>query len=103
MLSESTRELIEARKQIKELQAELDAAKNYKKPTMKPLKVRFPSSVESGCEMLADKINEQWSKSDVARAAMYLGLKQLNEVSEMGDKKVNGLMHIISLRYKFQK
>ncbi|AUR84942.1 coil containing protein [Vibrio phage 1.064.O._10N.261.52.E2] len=102
MLSETTKELLEARKQIKELKAQI-AAEKTKKPTMKPMSVRFHSSAESGCEMLANKYDWQWSKSDIARAAMYLGLKQLNEVSNMSEKQLNGLMHVINLRCKFGK
>jgi hypothetical protein len=70
---------------------------------MKPMQVRFPSSAESGCEMIASKYDWQWNKSDIARAAMYLGLQQLNEVSDMGFERINGLMHIVNLRSKFQK
>lgn len=103
MLSETTKELLAARDQIKVLKAELEAAKTKKKATMETLKVRFPTSIHSGCDMLADQYDWQWNKSDVARAAMYLGLQQLNEVGESGFNRINGLMHIINLRMKFQK
>ena len=47
---------------------------------------------------MLDQTMENWNKSDIARAAMYLGLKQLNEVMNHDPKKANGLMHIIKIR-----
>lgn len=98
MYSEATVELLAAKAQIEELRAELAAKRAMQKPTMETLKVRFPSSIDSGCEMLADKMDDKWSKSDIARAAIYLGLKQINEVLERDPKKANGLMQVIKLR-----
>ena len=97
MYSEATKALLAASEHMDDVRAELAAKKRKKKQTMSPLNVRFPSSVESGCNML-DQSMENWNKSDIARAAMYLGLKQLNEVMNHDPKKVNGLMHIIKIR-----
>lgn len=102
MLSETTKQLLEARKEIEKLKKQL-ADEKSKKNTMKPMKVRFPSSAESGCEMLAGKYDWKWSKSDIARAAIYLGLQQLNEVSEISKEQINGLMHVIELKQKLKK
>ena len=96
MYSEITKELLEASAQIESMRAEL-ACKKRKKQVMKTLRVRFPSSVNSGCEILSDEF-DNWNKSDIARAAMYLGLQQIKEVLDRDPKKANGLMHVIKLR-----
>lgn len=97
MYSEATKALLEASEHMAQLRAEQAAKKAKQKQTMSPINVRFPSSVESGCKMLDEKM-ENWNKSDIARAAMYLGLKQLNEVMTHDPKKANGLMHLIKMR-----
>jgi|GEM_PF-4968127 len=102
MYSKETEALLEAMAHMEQLKAELAAKKASQRPNMDTLKVRFPSSVHSGCEMLADKM-DNWNKSDIARAAIYLGLQQLNEVLERDAKKANGLMHIIKIRAQLGK
>lgn len=101
MYSEITNELLAATAQVEEMRAELAAKKRSKKEVMKPINYRFPSSVKSGCEMMAENVADSdfaWNESDIARAAMYLGLQQLNEVYERDNKKLNGLMHVIKMR-----
>lgn len=101
MYSEITTQLLEASAQIESMRAELAASKKSKKDTMKSLNYRFPSSAKTGCEMMAEKVSNadlKWNESDIARAAMYLGLQQLNEVFDRDEKKLNGLMHIIKMR-----
>lgn len=101
MYSEITNQLLEAAAHVEDMRAELSAKKNKKKETMKPLNYRFPTSAKSGCEMMADKsesLELNWNESDIARAAIYLGLQQLNEVYERDGKKFNGLMHVIKMR-----
>lgn len=107
MYSEITTKLLEAAAQVESMRAELNEKKKLnKKETMKPLNYRFPSSIKSGCEDMAEKCEMsdlKWNESDVARSALYLGLQQLNEVFERDEKKLNGLMHVIKMRLALGK
>lgn len=97
MYSEITESLLEAIAHIESERVKLEREKSEKKEVMETLKVRFPSSINSGCEMISEEF-DNWNKSDVARAAMYLGLKQIKEVLDRDPNKANGLMHVIKLR-----
>lgn len=101
MYSEITQELLEAHAHIEQMRAELAAKrsmerKNKKTVQMEKLHYRFQPSAKSGICMLSEKLN--FTESEIARAAMHLGLQQLNEVYERDQKKVNSLMHVIKLR-----
>lgn len=105
MFSETTKELLEASKKIGDLRVELESKKNKKQP-MGPLNYRFKKSTKSEIEDLSCKlsgVHRSWNESEVARAAMYLGLKQLREIYDHDKKQANGLMHIIKMRMGFIK
>lgn len=105
MFSETTKELLEASKKIGDLRVELESKKKKKQP-MGPLNYRFKKSTKSEIEELSCKLSDvhrNWNESEVARAAMYLGLKQLREVYDHDKKQASGLMHIIKMRIGFIK
>lgn len=105
MFSETTKQLLEASKKLGVMREELGSGKKSK-PTMKPLNYRFQSGVKSSIEDLSFNLSSdahKWSESEVARAAMYLGLKQLEEVYSNDKKQATGLMHVIKLRLSFFK
>ena len=105
MFSETTAQLLDASKKISELRVELEQIKKKKEP-MCALNYRFKKETKTEIEDLAlnlSSVNRKWTESDVARAAMYLGIKQIMEVYEHSQKQANGLMHVIKLREKFQK
>lgn len=106
MFSETTKQLLEASKAIGQVRAELEAKKLKKQP-MSPLNYRFQNTAKFKIKDLSDSLSigegKDWSESEVARAAMYLGLKQIREICDEDKKQAKGLMHIISIRLKFNK
>jgi len=63
---------------------------------MKPLNVRFDSTVFDSVNQLSEKTIE--SKSDIARAAMQIGLKHL---LALDSRKLSGSINIAKLRIMF--
>jgi hypothetical protein len=63
---------------------------------MKPLNVRFDKTVFDNLDLLSEKTTE--SKSDIARAAMQIGLKHL---LALDSRKLTGSIHIAKLRIMF--
>ena len=105
MFSETTKQLLEASKKISLLRTELELNKPKKQP-MSSINYRFKQSTKSEIEGLSfdlSNVHRNWSESEVARAAMYLGLKQLREVYDHDKNQANGLMHIIKMRMGFIK
>lgn len=105
-MNETTKQLLEASKAIAHVRAELEASKSKKQP-MSALNYRFQSIAKDQIKELSRDLSlgdgKDWSESEVARAAMYLGLKQIREIQDDNKKQAKGLMHIISLRLKFKK
>lgn len=105
-MNETTKQLLEASKAIGQVRAELEASKSKKQP-MTALNYRFQNIAKEQIKNLSRDLSlgdgKNWSESEVARAAMYLGLKQIREVQDEDKKQAKGLMHIIALRMKLIK
>lgn len=105
MFSETTQQLLKASEELAKTRESI-TSKPAKKSPMEKIHYRFNSQTKSEISELAFNIsskNSKWSESDVARAAMYIGMKQIKEVLEHDKKQASGLMHIIKLRLKFFK
>lgn len=63
---------------------------------MKPLNVRFDSSAFEAIDAISDRT--KLSKSDIARAAMQIGLRDLEKLN---DTMVVGKVNIAKLRIMF--
>lgn len=73
-------------------------AKGKKKP-MQKLNYRFSNSISEECESIAEQF-EAHNQSDIARAAMALGLRKLKEaLKNEGEQHCNGLIHIGKMRH----
>lgn len=105
MFSETTKQLLEASKAVSDIKLDLEKKKSKKEP-MSPLNYRYLTSTKKEIEDLSFNLSsptKKWSESEVARAAMYLGMKQIQEVLDQDKTQANSLMHIIKLRLKFFK
>lgn len=86
--------------EIDSLDIEIKASK--KKHPMSKLNYRFGRGVQAECEAIADMF-EAHNQSDIARAAMALGLKELRAKAEEDLKFANGLVHIGKIRHELFK
>ena len=105
MFSETTQQLLKASEELAKTRESI-SSKPSKKSPMEKIHYRFNSQTKNEISELAFNISSKdskWSESDVARAAMYIGMKQIKEVLDHDKKQANGLMHIIKLRLKFFK
>lgn len=82
------------------LDIEIKASK--KKTPMGKLNYRFGKGVQSECEAIAVMF-ENHNQSDIARAAMTIGLRELRARAEEDLKFANGLIHIGKIRHEFFK
>lgn len=83
---------------------ELDIEVNVKqkKEPMEKLNYRFNKSVRSECEAISE-ILACHNQSDVARAAIALGIAQIKKALNDSERQANGLVHIGKLRHDFLK
>lgn len=93
--------------ELQDAKAELDKAKadGIKKTLKQKLNYLFSPSVKSRVNKLSSsKFTDGFNDSDVARAAMYIGLSQLEEaVKEKDERRVRGLLHLAKLRSSLGK
>lgn len=73
-----------------------------KKEPMEKLNYRFNKGVQRECESLADMF-ECHNQSDVARAAIAIGLAKLRSLAKEETRKANGMVHLGKIRHDFLK
>lgn len=90
-------------KEIKEQVAE-KKRQGKKKSVKKRLNYLFSSKSQSDIKALAGQscFDGLHNESDIARAALRLGLKQLQEALADDPKRASGLIHIQKLRAMFE-
>lgn len=77
---------------------EIKTPKSDKKP-MQKLNYRFSSSISKECESLSIQLDAH-NQSDIARAAMAIGLHKLKTILEKeGEKQCSGHVHIGKMRH----
>ena len=86
--------------EIEDLDIEIKASK--KKEPMEKLNYRFNKRVKSECEALSEMLTGH-NQSDVARAAIALGISQIKKALKDGERQANGIVHIGKLRHDLLK
>lgn len=67
---------------------------------MQKLNYRFSKGVQAKCEEISSQF-ECFNQSDIARAAMAIGLNQIKEHMKNEPSKASGFIHIGKLRHDF--
>lgn len=86
--------------EIDNLDIEIKAT--VKKPPMEKLNYRFGKGVKSECESIADMF-ESHNQSDIARAAMAIGLREVRAMIEKNPTMANGMIHTGKIRHELFK
>lgn len=101
MYSDTTKELLDSIVELEDIRAGMIKDKEPKQIKTK-LNYLFNQKTQEGIKDLAKlQISEGFSESEIARAAMMIGLKELEKAGDNG-KHLRGLLHISRLRNKFQ-
>lgn len=105
MFSTITKNLLAASRELAETRLEINR-KNGKSPNMEKIHYRFPTRVKYSCEKMSNNLStndKEWTESDVARAAMYLGMKELEAVYNEDKVVARSLMHLLAIKAKLFK
>lgn len=105
MFSETTKKLLDAARQIRDLKDEQKKLAEGKKKVqpMEKIHYRFPAKTKSECAKLAKSLSFDgfdYSESEVARAALHIGLQELERVKQKDKRCAQSLMKIIGMRHK---
>lgn len=73
-----------------------------KKEPMEKLNYRFSKGVQRECEAISE-LFEYHNQSDVARAAIAIGITKIKEAIKKDSNHANGIIHIGKLRHDFLK
>lgn len=92
--------------ELKEIRESVEQKKKegQKKPNKAKLNYLFSKKTSSDIKSLAFNVgfNGVHSESDIARAAMRIGIKALQEALDEDAKRASGLIHIQKLRAMFE-
>ncbi len=105
MYSEITKSLLAASKELAETRLKLNR-ENGKVKNLEKIHYRFPTKVKVKCSDLSQSLSTEsktWTESDIARAAMYLGMKELESVYKQDKIVARSLMHLLSIKAKLFK
>lgn len=104
-MTTTTEKLLAAIDEIESLRSELKKKKETEKnkQTMEKLNYRFPSTIKHGIKTISDDL--EMSESDIARVAMYLGMKELLSTARKSDgvRIAKGTIHINKIRIMLDK
>jgi hypothetical protein len=101
MYTETTKELLESIVEIEDIRAK--EKKKKKKPLKQRLNYLFTKKSSSDIKDIAENpLMEGFSESEIARAAMYIGLSEIQKAIEKDRKHARGLLHISRLKTMFQ-
>lgn len=81
---------------------EVEVKVKQKKEPMEKLNYRFNKGVQRECEAISE-LFDCHNQSDVARAAIALGLAQIKALAKESNRKANGMVHIGKMRHDFLK
>ena len=73
-----------------------------KKEPMEKLNYRFNKGVQRECESLAEMFDCH-NQSDIARAAIAIGLNQIKTLANECNRKANSIVHVGKIRHDFLK
>lgn len=105
MFSTITKNLLAASRELAETRLEINRKKG-KSPNMEKIHYRFPTKVKYSCEEMSANLSteeKEWTESDVARAAIYIGMKELQAVYDEDKVVARSLMHLLSIKAKLFK
>lgn len=105
MFSEVTKALLSASRELAETRLKLDREKG-KVENLEKIHYRFPTKVKPKCQELSDLLStdsKTWTESDIARAAMYIGMKELESVCKKDKTVARSLMQLLSIKSKLFK
>lgn len=105
MYSEITKSLLAASRELAETRLKINR-ENGKVKNLEKIHYRFPTNVKVSCSDLSESLSTEdkvWTESDIARAAMYLGMKELENVHKQDKVVARSLMHLLSIKAKLFK
>lgn len=101
MYTDTTKELLDSIIELEDIRAGM-VEKGTPKQAKTKLNYLFNQKTQDLIRKIASlQIAEGFNESEIARAAMYIGLQELLKASEK-DKHLRGLLHISRIRNKFQ-
>ena len=101
MYTDTTKELLDSIIELEDIRAGM-VKEGTPKQTKTKLNYLFNQKTQDLIRKIASlKIAEGFNESEIARAAMYIGLQELMKASEK-DNHLRGLLHISRIRNKFQ-
>lgn len=101
MYSETTKKLLEAVSDLEEIRRQVEEEKK-KKSKKKKRKLHYLFSDKSHDDIVklskSQSMNNLFNESEIARAAMYIGLQSIKDAMKDDPKRARGLIHISKLK-----
>lgn len=105
-MNRTTKQILESIEHLDQLKAELEAKKAEKernKKTARPLNYRFYPTCKDDIKRITDRFHGSFNESDVARAAIMIGLQEIERLQSENMQQAKGLLHIQKLKVQLQK
>jgi len=105
-MNKTTEQILDSIQHIEQMKAELEAQKaekQRKKKTAQPLNYRFHPSCKDDIKRVTDGFHGKFRESDIARAAIMIGLQEIERLQSENMNQAKGVIHIQKLKVQLQK